>query len=107
MFDDLLEAFGKGNGTGKDARSSRGSSGGLLGTIGRLLESDGDEERRRDDRYRGGGRDIERDDDRRRGFDFRDLGEFDHDSARRRDVDHGDGSGRFARRRGFDFDLGD
>ena len=91
MLDELFDAL-----TDRErdrSRRSHGSSGGLLGKIGQLLEGDAGEDRRyADDRYD--------DSDRRRG-ERRDYG---HDDDR--DDDHwSDRRGR--KRRGFDFDFGD
>jgi hypothetical protein len=104
MFDDLLDAFGK----DRTKKASRSGSGGLLGSIGRLLEGDGDDDRRRDDRYRSEDRGSSHGEERRGGFDFDDLDEFGDGRSRRRDDDDDEGFGRSERRgRGFDVDFGD
>jgi hypothetical protein len=102
MFDDLLDAFGK----DRTKKASRSGSGGLLGSIGRLLEGDGDDDdRRRDDRSRGEERGFGRGEERR-GFDFKDLGDPGDGRSRSRDDDEGFGrEGR--RRRESPFDFGD
>jgi hypothetical protein len=104
MFDDLLDAFGK----DRTKKASRSRSGGLLGSIGRLLEGDGDDDRRRDERSRGEERGFGRGEERR-GFDFDDLGDLGDGRSRRRDDDDDDeGFGRpERRRRESPFDFGD